>query len=482
MDSLRRHVTEITACLTSMHARIKSNKEEFRKIHQMVININQVQSSQQLWLDVGGSLFHISEQSAQSEPSSVLAILTQGAFACEADDRGYHFIDRDPTLFPLLLHHLRLTASQCVAEEHIETRPSNEPSPSPASAIHGNFLREVRYYGIEKLRSGGIFVVAQFGPRLAFTDLTRCSTDHSRWWRLLDHKLDALCSHWGCLDGRLVALEVAEEGLVIKCWYTDISRMVHEGHNTWTSISLDGPQVLNTSRSHYGTMDMINTDCGCQMVIIVRTKVWFCELTSLNQKPEWLRLPDLPHPHSLYSRPFYFRSTSVICRIGDVLIVAGGSEHVNIPGMGHHWKASDRVVGIAHGDAEWHELSPMHRSRRNACGVCFNNSLIVVGGDVGCAWGDDYDVLGSAEMYSPSLHTWIELPVLHEARTNAHAVVVGNSVWVLGGNNLRNDEIFSVERWQPGCTNWEILPMVTSQVDFLTYTHIHGVASGVMLY
>ena len=58
-------------------------------------------------LDIGSVYFHIGRPSLTAETSFILVVLAHGMFACKVDEYVYHFIDWDPTLFPIVVEYFR---------------------------------------------------------------------------------------------------------------------------------------------------------------------------------------------------------------------------------------------------------------------------------------------------------------------------------------------------------------------------------------
>ena len=58
-------------------------------------------------LNVGGTLFATSRQTLMKHPDSMLARMCNTEVPVVKDPSGAYFIDRDPTLFRLILNYLR---------------------------------------------------------------------------------------------------------------------------------------------------------------------------------------------------------------------------------------------------------------------------------------------------------------------------------------------------------------------------------------
>eukprot|EP00667_Euglena_gracilis_P011418 EG_transcript_11666 len=82
--------------------------------------------------DVGGERFHVAVGPLQQYGDHLLGALTSGVFGGEVDSRGYIFVDRDPTFFPLVLDYLR--QGQLSWPDDRERR--------------GALQRELQYYGL----------------------------------------------------------------------------------------------------------------------------------------------------------------------------------------------------------------------------------------------------------------------------------------------------------------------------------------------
>ena len=131
------YIETAASLINSMRERVNDNKAASHVSLCTVDELNSLQESKQLMLDVGGVCFHISHQSL-TERSSILTILGEDMFADDTDQHGYHFIDRDPKLFPILLEYLRNASFQRLGILPIFTPPP----------VYRALIREATYYAM----------------------------------------------------------------------------------------------------------------------------------------------------------------------------------------------------------------------------------------------------------------------------------------------------------------------------------------------
>jgi len=120
--------------------------------------------------------------------------------------------------------------------------------------------------------------------------------------------------------------------------------------------------------------------------------------------------------------------------VGDFVYVAGG--HL---GEAHHYSAegqSDRLVRLnLQQPTQWEELGTVPK-RTGLAMVPFQGKLIRVGGFEARNKGDDKEQLVSmadVASYDPATKVWTELTPLPQGRSSHDAVVIGNSLYVVGG-------------------------------------------------
>ena len=178
--------------------RLHTAKRRFALAHQDARTINE-QQSQCHYLDVGGGRFHTSTDVMQRHGPHLLSGLASGEFACERDCEGYVFVDRDSEWFGTILDYLR------------EDRLWLPRSPVRQRAL----LREVRYFGVQEMRTlaekegrfAGQTVVATLGAR----ELGLYNLHTGRW---AAHRHCPGLVPWGCcgIRGRVYACTAAAGG------------------------------------------------------------------------------------------------------------------------------------------------------------------------------------------------------------------------------------------------------------------------------
>ena len=214
----------------------------------------------------------------------------------------------------------------------------------------------------------------------------------------------------------------------------------------WKSLtSFHGPAVPDKDETPYH-VDMICTDqFGTHIIITARNRVWISAVSS-RWPPlalQWHRLPN--SPHSMATTYTSSSSDDVICRFARMLVIAGDF-------------GTPRVFGPTDGATAWHELPPMRIPRVSFSMVPFAGSLLAIGGH-----DSQQRVLCFVEMYNPDLKVWTPHASLNEHRMSCRAVLVGDDVWVFGGETFDVLTIETIERLgaspHASCPSWQVMSL-----------------------
>jgi N-acetylneuraminic acid mutarotase len=139
----------------------------------------------------------------------------------------------------------------------------------------------------------------------------------------------------------------------------------------------------------------------------------------------WTELTDLP----------FAQGAGAAVEIEGLIYIAGG-----VPN-GTSFYVYDPV------DNAWTALPPMTQPREHTAAVAFQGDMWVLGG----RWGDE--MLSSTEIYDPESGKWSSGPAMQEARSGFGATVLGERIFVAGGEVFEASDGFqaaaldSVERY-----------------------------------
>ena len=125
-------------------------------------------------------------------------------------------------------------------------------------------------------------------------------------------------------------------------------------------------------------------------------------------------------PHSVLSIPTRGMKFFSLAVLNNKLTIVGGLDNKVPTNKLYSWDEEMR---------EWSECCPpMPTARRSTTSVTYESYLIVIGGALA-------DTVTLVEVLDIPNQTWYTGPSLPENMYNVHAVVVGNSLYLLGGNS-----------------------------------------------
>ena len=132
-------IEALVRCIERCHGHLVEQRTAFAERRRQAAYLNRNQT-QMACLDVGGTRFHTQRAvltgaggGQHGGEEHFFGALMAGCFACEEDDNGYIFIDRDPTLFVPLLEYLRDGELWVPRDRRLA------------------LLREARYFGMKRL-------------------------------------------------------------------------------------------------------------------------------------------------------------------------------------------------------------------------------------------------------------------------------------------------------------------------------------------
>ena len=121
---------------------------------------------------------------------------------------------------------------------------------------------------------------------------------------------------------------------------------------------------------------------------------------------------------------------------------------------------SDSIVKQERIDAHWESLPKMHSKRAKFAAAVHDNKIYVFGGTTYMHENKVHSGKGYktnlAEMYDPKTNTWTKLPRMIYSRSECSSAVVGDNIYVIGGdaNSVsRKSEVFNTRT-----KTWNVLP------------------------
>jgi len=387
--------------LDEMEDALRKEKEQYRAIQREVEHLNAGMEECTL-LDVGGTNFHVSKSSLTRIDGHMLKVLVSGIFAPEEDSEGYIFLDRDPAQFAAVLAYLR---------------DGTIWHYSPNS----DFRRECRYYGLPDLtldRYLVVFGVLHFEPSISVSTLATGVVGFfnlvTQSWTVRpfqstspDQHLPRDMQFTACADSRGDRVYVA----AISAQSAFISMVDLRCQTTQWLANLEPEQPVQAIEF-----------CWDRIMVI----------------SDFYGMPDCPHfldPLTLTWDPASLpapESPSQTCVVGDLLFVVGRE-----------------CMFARRGEDVYHQTSPMPTLRRESGLVSWRGNLVTIGGRMSGTSAPSRVV----EVYDPATNVWAPLPSLTVARRKAVAVVVDDSIYVLGG--VRNRSLIKVmERYDPENNVW----------------------------
>jgi N-acetylneuraminic acid mutarotase len=145
---------------------------------------------------------------------------------------------------------------------------------------------------------------------------------------------------------------------------------------------------------------------------------------SIGSDREWTALP-LPMPKARYGH-------CVVDFFGQLLVI-GGYNDVKLA-------SCDRFDPQA---SKWHTLPSMISPRMSMSAVVLQDKVFVFGG-----WADN-GTLKSMEVFDPKADTWTEGPPMHCEREGGMATTCDGKIYVFGGINADEEQLQSVECYDP---------------------------------
>lgn len=121
---------------------------------------------------------------------------------------------------------------------------------------------------------------------------------------------------------------------------------------------------------------------------------------------------------------------------------------------------------------KWVLRAPMPTKRSDASAGTVGNKIIIAGGcDTDQICPQDLDVCictsvtSKAEAYLPDVDQWTTLPSMPQARFRHASAVVGNNLYVLGGRDVNDTIIQSLDVYHSDTNTWETLPSSSIWTD-----------------
>lgn len=114
----------------------------------------------------------------------------------------------------------------------------------------------------------------------------------------------------------------------------------------------------------------------------------------------------------------------------------------------------------------WTQLASMPTARGGVGAAVLDGKLVVIGGLV------PGRVLRTVEAYDFERDRWETLPPMLQPREHVMTAVVGDRLYAIGGRELRDNSLSSVERYDPGRRRWEVvsrLPIPTGGGDAVVF-------------
>jgi hypothetical protein len=182
-----------------------------------------------------------------------------------------------------------------------------------------------------------------------------------------------------------------------------------------------------------------------------------CEYYDSNTKG-WRTLPiDMPRSRLAFGA----------ASIGENLFVFGGED-------GASGSLRDDLISIHVPDGDlsnlfgvasvWKTLAPMSAARDSFAFCSHGGSIYVFGGRTKNAYGN-YPSINTGERYDPSTNTWKALPKMPDKRQNSTAVVVGDKIYVVGGEDHKRNQLRSTLVFDTTQQEWESPPSTSRQKE-----------------
>ena len=135
-----------------------------------------------------------------------------------------------------------------------------------------------------------------------------------------------------------------------------------------------------------------------------------CTVLKLDfQQEEWTRLP------------LYFSKWFALTSLNDQPVLVGGVDAVK------SWKRNGEVAVLDHVSGRWtHPYPPMNIARHSSTAVCYNNHIIVVG-------GDDGHSISSAEVLDVIARKWHIAESLPIPWISLKSTWIENTLYLMGG-------------------------------------------------
>jgi hypothetical protein len=108
LQAFTTNATRVVAIVEAYQHLLHQARERYNDRHAMAHSINSIQSDV-VKLSIGGQPFHTPRAVLMGPASKegMLGVMFSGHFPAETDEEGYVFVDRDPSMFGIVLDALR---------------------------------------------------------------------------------------------------------------------------------------------------------------------------------------------------------------------------------------------------------------------------------------------------------------------------------------------------------------------------------------
>jgi hypothetical protein len=138
LKAIATNATRVAAMMEAYQHLLHQARERFNDRHAMAHTINSIQSDV-VKLNIGGQPFHTPRAVLMGPTSKegMLGVMFSGHFPEEMDEEGYVFLDRDPSMFGIVLDALRNGTIRVLSQPEARQR----------------LYRELGYYGYPPIRT-----------------------------------------------------------------------------------------------------------------------------------------------------------------------------------------------------------------------------------------------------------------------------------------------------------------------------------------
>jgi N-acetylneuraminic acid mutarotase len=141
------------------------------------------------------------------------------------------------------------------------------------------------------------------------------------------------------------------------------------------------------------------------------------------------------------------REAAAACHSNGTIYVCGGSHR------GTPWRTAECLTLLSSAaNTEWTALPDMHVARDAACAAALNGAVYMIGGFDGMHW------LDSVERYDPACKQWTLLPDrMAQPRNSFACCVYRNEIYVVGGYQGEGRYPREVEVFSPVSGRWTVV-------------------------